>query len=73
MWGGAVILDTVRASVQKNSEFYRGAFGGDTFSVSKEACGFRHDFAKIPKFGCFTSKGTIYRVPEKVTFCVWKK
>ena len=41
-----------------------------SFSVSevKEACGFRQDFAKITKFGCFTSKGTIYRVPEKVIF-----
>ena len=60
----------MRAScVQKNSEFYRGAFVGGTFLVSevKEACRFRHDFAKITKFGCFTSKGTI-SVPEKVAF-----
>ena len=60
----------MRACVQKNSEFYRGAFGGGRFSVSevKEAHRFRHDFAKITKFGCFTSKGTISRVPEKGTF-----
>ena len=61
----------VRASVRKkNSEFYRGAFAGGTFSVSevKEAHRFRHDFGKITDFGCFTSKGTIYRVPEKGLF-----
>ena len=59
-----------RASVQKNSEFYRGAFAGGTFLVSevKEAHRFRHDFGKITYFGCFTSKGTIYRVPEKGIF-----
>ena len=61
---------SVRASVQKNSEFYRGAFVGGTFLVSevKEAHRFRHAFAKITNFGCFTSKGTINRVPEKGTF-----
>ena len=37
-----------------------------------EAHRFRHDFAKITKFGCFTSKGTIYRVPEKVIFFLEK-
>ena len=66
----SLILDTVRASVQKNTEFYRGAFAGGTFSVSevKEAHRFRHDFGKITDFGCFTSKGMIYRVPKKGPF-----
>ena len=60
----------VRACVQKNSEFYRGAFAGGAFSVSevKEAHRFRHDFGKITYFECFTSKGTIYRVPKKGPF-----
>ena len=45
----------MRPCVQKNSEFYRGAFAGGRFSVSevKEACGFRHDFAETTKFGVF--------------------
>ena len=60
---------SVRPSVQKNSEFYRGAFAGGTFSVSevKEAHRFRHDFAKITNFGCFTSKGNL-QGPQKGTF-----
>ena len=60
----------VRACVRKNSEFYRGAFGGVIFSVSEvnEAHRFRHDFGEITKFGYFTNKGTIYRVPQKGPF-----
>ena len=60
----------VRASVYKNTKFYRGAKALSPVGVSevKERFGFRHDFLVTPDFHRFRGKGMIFRVPKKDPF-----